>query len=83
MRSLIVILLGLYGSWDAIDLNSKSVLHNAIAPLAFVLFLIGLAVWLALKLGPGSGGYDSGSGWDGNDFSDGGGDSGGDGGGGD
>jgi hypothetical protein len=77
MKSLIAILLGLYGSWDAIDLHSKSVLHNAIAPFVFILFLIAFTVWLALRLGPSNGSADSGAGWDGGDFSDGGGDGGG------
>ncbi len=85
MKALIVILLGLYGSWHLIDIHSRNILHNAVAPLMFFLFLVAFTIWLAMKLGPdkrgGSG--DDGSGWSGGDFGDSGGFDGGGGDGGD
>ena len=79
MKSLLVILLGLYGSWHFIDLSSKNSMQNVIAPLFFVLFLIAFFIWLTMRTSSGSNGgsFDSGSGWDSSDFSDGGGDGGG------
>lgn len=73
MRALIVMLLGLFGSWSLIDVHSKSVLHNAIAPLIFILLLIAFVFWLVLKFGSNRGNGDSGADWSdgGSGFADG------------
>ena len=70
MKSLIVILLGLYGSWHVTDLASDSSLQRVLAPLGVVIFFIALAIWLVLKAGFGaqanrSGSFFSGDGGDG------------------
>ena len=70
MKSLITILLGLYGSWHFTDLASDSSLQKVLAPLGVVVFFIALAMWLVLKAGFGaqaqrSGGFFSGDGGDG------------------
>ncbi len=94
MRTIIVMLFGLFVSWSFIDVHSKSVFSNAIAPLIFILLLVAFVFWLVLMYGSNKVNNDSGAGWNdggpvsgdgffdtGSDSS--GGDGGGDGGGGD
>ena len=53
MKSLIVILLGLFTSWHYSDLESESTLYNLVAPIGVFVFLVSLCLWLVLKAGFG------------------------------
>ncbi|QFT54438.1 hypothetical protein [Microbulbifer sp. THAF38] len=79
MKSFMVNLIGLAGSWYMVDLTSENSLNSIFAPLVFSGFLISSVLWFIVKFGvtqgAGTAGY-FGSG-------DSGGFSGGDGGGGD
>ncbi|USD23094.1 hypothetical protein MJO52_08155 [Microbulbifer variabilis] len=79
MKSFMVNLIGLVGSWYMVDLTSENSLNSIFSPLVFAAFLISSVLWFIVKFGvtqgSGIGGY-FGSG-------DSGGFSGGDGGGGD
>ncbi|WP_444902869.1 hypothetical protein ACJJIU_13175 [Microbulbifer sp. CnH-101-E] len=79
MKSFMVNLIGLVGSWYMVDLTSENSLNSIFSPLVFAAFLISSVLWFIVKFGvtqgSGTGGY-FGSG-------DSGGFSGGDGGGGD
>jgi len=48
LKSLIVILLVGFGSWHYMDLSSESGFHSVFAPIAFVISLIAVALWLVL-----------------------------------
>lgn len=70
MKSLFIIIIGVYFSWQYTDLASESTLNSVIAPIGLFVFIISLCLWLVLKAGFGSktdsdGGY---SGGDGGDF---------------
>lgn len=74
MKSWLVIIVGLVGSWHYTDLASESVFHSAFCPIMVGLFLIALLVKIVALLGPASnsrigdsGGFggDGGSGGDG------------------
>ncbi|SEQ13553.1 hypothetical protein SAMN03080615_00584 [Amphritea atlantica] len=82
MKSIVIILAGLWISWHYTDLHSDQTLFNMVAPLGVLIFGASLAVWLVLRMGSGgrgsrSDGYsgDSGGFFDGDS---GGGDGGGD-----
>lgn len=62
MKSLLIIVLGLLGSWYAIDLGSQSSLKSVGAPIAFGVFLMAALVWLAAKFEGSGKGHRSGSG---------------------
>jgi len=53
MKSLIIILIGLYASWHFTDLSSESSLYSILAPVGVFVFFISLALWLVLKAGFG------------------------------
>lgn len=60
MKSLIIILMGLYGSWHYMDVLSKHGFNSVFAPLMFMVFLVSLAVWVIVKANLGEeadGGY--------------------------
>jgi hypothetical protein len=78
MKSLIIIIIGLYASWHYTDLSSSNVLISALAPFGVFIFLVCFAIWLVLKAGFGARTDDRGYFSRGTDF---GGDGGGDGGG--
>lgn len=65
MKTLAVILVGLYVSWRYTDVQSEQALHSVWAPLACMVFLLALVVWafgrLAVNAAGGSGGGYSGS----------------------
>ena len=71
MKSLIIILIGLYSSWHFTDLSSESSLYSIVAPIGVFVFFISLALWLVLKAGFGGkadssgGNLGSGGGFDG------------------
>jgi len=73
MKSLLIILIGLFVSWYYTDLSSKSSVYSLLAPLGVFVFLIALGFWLVAKAGcggraDGSSGYhgcDGGFGGDG------------------
>ncbi|WP_428036604.1 hypothetical protein [Amphritea sp.] len=69
MKSIIVILAGLWTSWRYTDLYSDQTLFNMIAPLGVFIFLISLLLWLLLMtpLG-GRAGRADGYGSDSSDF---------------
>lgn len=75
MKSLVIILIGIYLSWLYTDLSSEQLLPGVLAPLGLTVFIISLLLWLVLNTTVGHSTGDSGF------FS--GGDGGGDGGGGD
>jgi hypothetical protein len=54
MKSLIIILAGLWASWHFAELGSGNALTGVIAPLGVIGFLIALALWLVLKVGFGA-----------------------------
>ncbi|MFV1872496.1 MAG: hypothetical protein ACMZ64_04090 [Oleiphilus sp.] len=51
MKSLIIIMIGLYGSWHFMDISSEHALYAALCPILFILFLISAALWLVTKAG--------------------------------
>ena len=51
MKSLIVIIALVAGSWHYIDLSSESALESVIVPIILVLALIGFALWLVVVAG--------------------------------
>ena len=53
MKSLLVILIGLFTSWRYTDLSSDSSLCSVLAPLGVFVFLVSLGAWLVLKAGFG------------------------------
>lgn len=53
MKSLIIILIGLYASWHYTELTSESAIYSALAPFGVFVFLISLCFWLVLKGGCG------------------------------
>ncbi|WP_444942914.1 hypothetical protein ACJJIK_12385 [Microbulbifer sp. ZKSA006] len=69
MKSFIVNLVGLVGSWYMIDLTSENSLNSVFTPLLFTAFLISSVLWFIMKFGitqgSSTGGYfgsgDSGS----------------------
>ncbi len=48
MKSLIIILIGIYFCWQYTDLSSENLLSGVLAPLGFTVFLISLLLWLVL-----------------------------------
>lgn len=54
MKSLIVILTGLYISWRFTDLESESLLLSGLAPFGVFVFLVAFCMWLVLKAGFGA-----------------------------
>lgn len=64
MKSLIIILVGLYASWHYTELTSESAVYSVLAPFGVFVFLISLGFWLVLKGGYG-GRSDGGSGYHG------------------
>ncbi|MFT6101390.1 MAG: hypothetical protein ACJAYF_003953 [Arenicella sp.] len=62
MKSLIVIILGLWGSWYYIEIGSVNLLQNVFAPLGVFIFLCALLIWLLTKFGGfGTSSHSSGS----------------------
>lgn len=53
MKSLIIILIGLFTCWHFTDLSADSTLQNLVAPLGLMFFIIALTIWLVLKAGLG------------------------------
>lgn len=53
MKSLIIIMTGLFGSWHYMDISSEHAFYAAICPILFILFLIAAALWLVMKAGFG------------------------------
>lgn len=53
MKSLLIIVIGLFASWHFTDLSSDSTLYSVLAPLGVFIFLISLGIWLVLKAGFG------------------------------
>lgn len=51
MKSLIINLFGLAGSWYMIDLTSENLVNSAFAPLVFTGFLISSVLWFIVKFG--------------------------------
>ena len=66
MKSLLIILIGLYASWHYTDLSSENSVYSVLAPLGIFVFLISLGFWLVVKAGL-SGRSDGGSGFHGGD----------------
>jgi hypothetical protein len=54
MKSLIIIVIGLYVSWHYTDLESENIIFSGLAPFGVVIFLISLCLWLVLKAGFGA-----------------------------
>ena len=48
MKSLVIILIGIYFCWQYTDLSSENLLPGVLAPLGFTVFLISLLLWLLL-----------------------------------
>ncbi len=61
MKSLIITILGLSGSWYITDLSSSNFIYSGLAPFGVFVFLCALLVWLLAKAGLG-GKTDSGGG---------------------
>lgn len=53
MKSLAIILIGLFVSYYVTDISSEVTAYRVFAPLGGMLFLIALALWLVLKAGAG------------------------------
>jgi len=53
MKSIIIIFIGLYGSWHFIDLSSDNSFYAVICPILFTLFLITAAILLVTRGGFG------------------------------
>ncbi|WP_444927211.1 hypothetical protein ACJJI4_04395 [Microbulbifer sp. TRSA002] len=51
MKSFIINLVGLVGSWYMIDLTSENSLNSVFAPLLFTAFLISSVLWFIVKFG--------------------------------
>ena len=51
MKSCLLNLVGLLGSWHFIELSSDSSLNSAVAPIVFTGFLISSVLWLIVKFG--------------------------------
>ena len=68
MKSLMVILLGLFASWHFTELGTDDIFRAYISPIAFCILLMALAVWLVLKAGFGSRTDNSGSHYSGGGF---------------
>ncbi|WP_444886400.1 hypothetical protein [Microbulbifer sp. JMSA008] len=51
MKSFIINLVGLVGSWYLIDLTSENTLNSVFAPLLFTVFLISSVLWFIVKFG--------------------------------
>ncbi|BBM03785.1 hypothetical protein [Microbulbifer sp. GL-2] len=51
MKSSIINLAGLVGSWYMIDLTSEKLLNSVFAPLVFTGFLIYSVLWFVVKFG--------------------------------
>lgn len=49
MKSLIIILAGLYVAWRCTDVTSGNFLANTVCPVLVLSFLVALAVWLVMK----------------------------------
>ncbi len=49
MKSFLVILIGLFGSWHLIELSSDNLFSSVFAPILLFVFLISLAIWFVLK----------------------------------
>ncbi|HEY7885226.1 MAG TPA: hypothetical protein VIC08_09790 [Cellvibrionaceae bacterium] len=50
MKSLIIILIGLVGSWFLTDVRSDSGVFNLLMPVLCVMFAVALLIWLAFAL---------------------------------
>ena len=50
MKSLILIVLGLWASWTNIDLESEAIRHAVVAPVMFAIFAAWGAGWLVARL---------------------------------
>lgn len=50
MKSLIVILSGLYGTWSYIDLRAENGFYSVFMPLMFAIFLMAFFIWVAVKV---------------------------------
>jgi len=51
MKSLVIICLGLYGSWHFMDIESDNMFYAAICPILFFIFLISGMIWLVTRGG--------------------------------
>ncbi|MDJ0834278.1 MAG: hypothetical protein QNJ69_12195 [Gammaproteobacteria bacterium] len=60
MKSLVLILTGMFLCWHYTDLASDGTLQGVLAPLGFIFFLVSLLIWLILRLPLGRGSSDSG-----------------------
>ncbi len=48
MKSLLIIILGMAGSWYFTDIESDSMLSGVLAPIGVGIFLVSFLVWLVL-----------------------------------
>lgn len=60
MKSWIIILSGIVGCWHFSDLRSESALQSFFLPCLLIIFVIALAIKIAILLGPGNGSGGSG-----------------------
>ena len=73
MKSLLIILIGLVGSWHYTDLSSENFLTNFVAPFFVFIFMVSIPLWFVIKAGFGgsassSGYYDTSSSFDSGDI---------------
>jgi hypothetical protein len=55
MKSWLVILIGLPGTWHYTDIASDSRVYSLLLPILFFVFLVTATIKIAIKLGPGGG----------------------------
>lgn len=51
MKWLLIYVVSLFLLWQAIDIEANTLFASALAPIAFVLVLVGFLMWLSVKLG--------------------------------
>ena len=63
MKTWIVIILSLWGSWTCIDLESESGVYSTFMPILFAVALITFLIKLVFLFGPDGGGSSDGGGY--------------------
>ncbi|WP_334079247.1 hypothetical protein [Microbulbifer sp. M83] len=51
MKAFLINALGLFGSWQLIDISSESTFRSGIAPVIFTFFLVSSLLWLVVTFG--------------------------------
>ena len=53
MKSLLIILAGLFFCWHFTNISSEGIFQSVIAPIGLFIFIISFAIWLVLNAGFG------------------------------